>query len=64
MASKKKKPDQAPRPSQAEGEEQGSNQRPAGADRQMNEPLRPSQAEGGEEEVEESLRQQKQQGRH
>lgn len=54
--------DKAPRPSQAEGEEPGSGQRPSGARRGMNEAPRPSQAEGELADVEESLRR-KEQGR-
>jgi hypothetical protein len=48
--------DKAPRPSQAEGEEPGSGNRPSGARRGMDEAPRPSQAEGDLEDIEEALR--------
>lgn len=52
------KKDKAPRPSQAEGEEQGSGDRPSGAQPDEGDSPRPSQAEGDLEDVEESLRRQ------
>jgi hypothetical protein len=52
--------DKAPRPSQAEGEEPGSGNRPSGARRGMDEAPRPSQAEGELEDVEEALRRKEQ----
>lgn len=52
--------DKAPRPSQAEGEELGSGNRPSGARRGMDEAPRPSQAEGELEDIEEALRRKEQ----
>jgi hypothetical protein len=52
--------DKAPRPSQAEGEEPGSGDRPSGARRGMDEAPRPSQAEGELEDIEEALRRKEQ----
>jgi hypothetical protein len=52
--------DDAPRPSQAEGEEEGQGHRPSGATPMRDDAPRPSQAEGSEEDVEEALRRQEQ----
>lgn len=54
--------DKAPRPSQAEGEAESSDDRPSGAQPEEGDAPRPSQAEGDLETVEEALREQEDAG--